>query len=263
MTAPVIHTVSEFIELTFSTEFSVGLADAPVRPWYLGQASEGDNILPPLYRSNIDPALERELLREFRMRAAEFIPPGGVPDEMWPILGHQQGLPTRIQEWYGNPLAALFFAVESMSANNGQVWVFNPWYFNEVASRLAMIPLTNSAPFRDEYCVKLDDPNASPAPAAEAPMCFKPFRNIRPQSQMDAYFVVHGHSNVPLNELRLFLRRPETYLKQIIVAGESKKHLRKELHLLGVNHATLMPGGGSVAKAVSYAMSRDFLETDI
>ncbi len=263
MAAPIIHTVSEFIELTFSTEFSVGLEDAPVRPWYLGQPSEDDNILPPLYRNNIDPALERELLREFRMRAAEFIPPGGVPDEMWPILGHQQGLPTRIQEWCGNALAALFLAVESMSASNGQVWVFNPWYFNEVASRMAMIPMTDSPPFREDYCVVLDDPNASPVPAAEAPMCFKPFRNIRPQSQMDVYFVVHGNSTVPLNEFRVFLRRPEAYLKRIIIAGESKKHLRKELHLLGVNHATLMPAPGSVAKSVAYAMSNDFLETDI
>jgi len=263
MAPPVIHTVSEFIELTFSTEFSVGLEDAPVRPWYLGQASEDDSILPPLYRSTIDPALERELLREFRMRASEFHPAAGVPDELWPLLGHQNGLPTRIQEWCGNALAALFLAVESMSATNGQVWVFNPWYFNEVACRTAMLPETASAIFRDDYCVKLNDPNASPVPVAEAPMCFKPFRNIRPQSQMDVYFVVHGHSNVPLNEFRLFLRRPEAYLKRIIVAGESKKHLRKELHLLGVNHATLMPGGGSVAKAAAYAMSRDFLETDI
>jgi len=263
MTAPVIHTVSEFVELTFSSAYSVGLEDAPVRPWYHGQASEDDDILPPLYRQNIDPALERELLREFRMRAAEFIPPAGVPDEMWPILAHQQGLPTRIQEWCANPLAALFFAVETMSANNGQVWVFNPWYFNEVSARVAMLPMTNSPHFRDEYCVKLDDPNAPTEPAAEAPMCFKPFRNIRPQSQMDVYFVVHGHSNVPLNEFRVFLRRPEAYLKRIIIAGESKKHLRKELHLLGFNHATLMPGGGSVAKSVAYALSRDYLETDI
>jgi len=263
MALPVIHTVSEFIELTFSTEFSVGLEDAPVRPWYLGQASEDDKILPPLYRSGIDPALERELLREFRMRAAEFHPPAGVPDEFWPILGHQNGLPTRIQEWCGSALAALFFAVESMSAANGQVWIFNPWSFNEATSRMAILPATNHAVFRDEYCIHLDDPNASTVPAAEAPMCFKPFRNIRPQSQMDVYFVVHGYSNVPLDEFRPFLRRPETYLKRIIVAGESKKHLRKELHLLGINHATLIPGGGSVAKAVAYAMSRDFLETDI
>jgi hypothetical protein len=263
MAPPIVHTVSEFIELTFSAAFSVGLEDAPVRPWYLGQASEGDSILPPLYRSSIEPALERELLREFRMRAAEFIPPGGVPDELWPILGHQQGLPTRIQEWYGNPLTALFFAVESMSANDGQVWVFNPWYFNEVTARLAMIPMTNSPLFRDEYCIVLDDPNAAPAPSAEAPMCFKPFRNIRPQGQMDTYFIVHGHSSVPLNEFRLFLRRPDTYLKRIIIAGESKSHLRKELHLLGVNHATLVPGAGSVAKAAAYALSRDFLETEI
>jgi len=263
MAAPVIHTVSEFIELTFAEEFSVGLHGAPVRPWYLGQASDDDVILPSLYRSGIEPVLEREVLREFRMRASEFHPAVGVPDELWPLIGHQNGLPTRITEWCGNPLAALFLAVESMSPANGQVWVFNPWYFNEVTARLAVLPMTSSDLFRDEYCVKLNDPDASPVPAAEAPMCFKPFRNIRQQSQLDAYFVVHGHSTVPLDEFRLFLRRPQTYLKKIIVAGESKKHLRKELHLLGVNHATLFPGGGSVARSVAYALSRDFLETDI
>jgi len=263
MAAPVIHTVSEFIEVTFDEEFAVGLHEAPVRPWYLGQASDDDAILPPLYRSSIDPVLEREVLREFRMRAAEFHPPAGVPDEMWPLIGHQNGLPTRILEWSGNPLAALFLAVETLSPANGQVWVFNPWYFNEVTARLSILPMTSSDLFRDEYCVKLNDPDASPVPAAEAPMCFKPFRNVRPQSQFDAYFMVHGHATVPLDEFRLFLRRPQTYLKKIIVAGESKKHLRKELHLLGVNHASLMPGGGSVAKSVAYSLSREFLETDL
>jgi hypothetical protein len=263
MSPPVIHTVSEFIELTFASEFAVGLEAAPVRPWYLGQASEDDNILPSFYRSKIDPVLEREVLREFRMRASEFHPAAGVPDEFWPLLGHQNGLPTRITEWCGNPLAALFLAVETMSAANGQVWIFNPWYFNEVTARISVLPMTSSDLFREDYCVKLDDPDAPTVPAAEAPMCFKPYRNIRPHNQIDAYFTVHGHSNVPLNEFRLFMRRPATYLRRVIVAAESKKHLRKELHLLGVNHATLFPGAPSVAKYVAYALSSDFLETDL
>jgi hypothetical protein len=54
---PIIHSVTEFIELTFTKEFSVGLGDTPVRPWYLGQASASDNIMPPLYRANIEPRI--------------------------------------------------------------------------------------------------------------------------------------------------------------------------------------------------------------
>jgi hypothetical protein len=197
------------------------------------------------------------------MRASEFHPAQGVPDEVWPLLGHQNGLPLRLQEWTGNPLVALFLAVESMAASEGQVWIFNPWYYNELTSGIALVPMTAGDIFREKYVVKLNDPDAPEIPAAEAPMAFKAFRNIRPHIHQDVYFTCHGHLKEPLNELRFFLRKPKTYVQRIIIAGPAKKIIMKELHLIGMNRANLFPGAPSIARTVSYAMSRDFLETDI
>ena len=58
-------------------------------------------------------------------------------------------MPTRILEWQGNPLAALFFAVESMASDkHGKVWIFNPWTFNEGSTGIGHVPMSDSEYFQ-------------------------------------------------------------------------------------------------------------------
>lgn len=261
---PVVHAVAEFIELTFAPDYGVGLENTPVRPWYLGQPSETDKLLPPLYKMGIDAKLERELLREFRMRISEFSDANGVPDDRWPLIGHQNGLPTRILEWSGNPLVALFHAVESMAADkHGQVWIFNPWRFNELSAGIEYMPMVSSDFFKNDYVVKLDDPKADEVPSAETPMAFRPYRNVRPQNTQDVYFTVHGYKQEPLEEIKFFMHKSKEYLRKVLVHGDSKKAIMKELHLLGITRANLFPGIPSLARTLAYSYSADFLYTDL
>lgn len=261
---PIIHSVVEFIEMTFMREFSVGLEGKPVRPWYLGQPSEGDKLLPPLYRMGIEATLERELLREFRMRVSEFNPANGVPDDQWPLIGHQNGLPTRILEWTGNPLVALFHAVESMATDrHGQVWIFNPWQFNELSAKIQYVPMVSSDLFKEQYVVNLNDPEASPVPAAEAPLAFRPYRNVRPQNTRDIYYTVFGSRNEPLDQMKFFLHGKKSYIRKILIHGDSKKAIMKELHLLGITQVNLFPGAPSLARTLAYSFSSNYLDTEI
>ena len=97
----------------------------------MGQPDFNGGLVPAFYKSGIRPEHEREVLRDWRQMSAEFAATGGLSD--WQLLmnAHAAGVPTRIIEWSANPLVALFMAVESMGADDGRVWVLNPWIMNE------------------------------------------------------------------------------------------------------------------------------------
>jgi hypothetical protein len=258
-----IRSLSEYIETLKMPAYLLGLAGAPVTPWYLGQADATGKLLPTLYKGNANAELEREMLREFRMLAAEFIAPKGVTDREWLMHGHQNGLPSRIIEWQGNAQAALFLAVETMdAAKHGRVWVFNPWAYNGIANDLAYVPMIDEA-YADPYVVKVSDPEASGGPKAELPMAFRPYRNVRNYNTQNIFITIHGNIREPLDGLRFPGAILGPYLTFVLIDGTRKKAIMKELHLAGVTRASLFPGVASVAKVVAYRYSKDYVISDV
>lgn len=258
----VVKGLAEYIELLKTPAYLLGLAGAPVTPWYLGQGDATSKLVPSLYKGSVNAELEREMLREFRMLAAEFIAPKGVTDREWLMHGHQNGLPSRIIEWQGNALAALFLAVEGMdSAKHGRVWVFNPWAYNGTANDLAYVPMIDEA-YADPYVVKVSDPEATGGPKAELPMAFRPYRNVRAYNTQNVFITIHGSVREPLDALRFPSSTMGPYLTFVLIDGTRKKAIMKELHLAGVTRASLFPGAGSVAKVVAYRYSKDYVISD-
>jgi hypothetical protein len=259
----IIRRLSEYVEAIRKPPFLLGLHGQPRTPWYLGQASASGTLLPSFYAAGTAPSLEREILRDFRVMAAEFIPPLLVQDDSWLIHAHQNGLPTRILDWYGNPLAALYFAVESMAADkHGKVWILNPWTFNEGSAGIGHIPMADSAYFL-KYVVSLSNPDALLYPEAETPMAFRPYRNIRPYSTQGIYWTVHGSYSDPIEAQRFFLRKPESFLTFLLIDGEQKKAIMKELYEINVTRATLFPGLTNIVRTLGYRYSKDYVTTEI
>jgi hypothetical protein len=259
----IVGSLADYIKTLKAPAFLLGLDGAPVTPWYLGQPDPGGKLLPALYRGSINPELEREMLREFRMLAAEFIPPKGVLDREWLVQAHQNGLPSRIIEWQANALAALFLAVESMDvASYGRVWIFNPWAFNDAGSGLPYVPMIDE-PFIDKYVVKLSDPQAKPMPEAEPPMAFRPYRNLRNYNLQNTFFTIHGNDREPLEAMRFVARKNGIFLTYVLIDGAQKKAIMKDLYSVGVTRAALFPGAASVAKTLAYRFSKDYASTDI
>ena len=259
----IVGSLADYIKTLKSPVFQLGLAGAPVTPWYLGQPDPAGKLLPALYRGSINPELEREILREFRMLAAEFIAPKGVTDREWLVHAHQNGLPARIIEWQANSLAALFLAVESMDASkHGRVWIFNPWAFNDASAGLPYVPMIDE-PYIEKYVVKLSDPDAKMFPEAEAPMAFRPYRNLRTYNLQNTFFTIHGNDREPLEAMRFFARKTGIVLTYILIEGAAKKAIMKELYGIGVTRASLFPGVGSIAKTLAYRYSKDYASTEI
>jgi hypothetical protein len=259
----IIRRLSEFVEAIRKPPFLLGLHGQPTTPWYLGQPNANGSLLPAFYTAGTTPSLEREILRDFRVLAAEFIPPTGVPDQAWLVHAHQNGMPTRILEWQGNPLAALFLAVESMAQDkHGKVWIFNPWIFNEGSAGISHVPMTDTEYFL-KYVVQLSNPDALLYPEAEYPMAFRPYRNIRPYSTQGVYWTVHGSHADPIETQRFFLRKTESFLTFLLIEGEQKKAILKELYEINVTRASLFPGLASVVKTLGYRYSKDYVTTEI
>lgn len=96
---------------------------------YRGQAGDWE-LLPRLFRDrNKDPkgypALESSLIQEFKARSYYLLP--SVPTGRFDIrsLAQHYGLPTRLLDWTGNPLIALYFAIENAETPKPLVWVYN------------------------------------------------------------------------------------------------------------------------------------------
>lgn len=259
----IVGSLADYIRTLKAPAFLLGLHGAPVTPWYLGQPDPTGKLMPALYRGSINPELEREILREFRMLVAEFIPPKGVLDREWLVLAHQNGLPTRIIEWQANALAALFLAVESMDVTtHGRVWIFNPWAFNDAASKLPYVPMIDE-PFVDKYVVKLSEPETKLLPEAEPPMAFRPYRNLRTYNLQNTFFTIHGNDREPLEAMRFVTRKAGIFLTYVLIDGTQKKEIMKDLYSIGVTRAALFPSAASAAKTLAYRFSKDYASTDI
>ena len=259
----IIRSVSEFIDAVKARPFLFDLGTSPVTPWYLGQADPLGTLLPGWYKFGLNPELEREILRDFRMQAAEFIAPKGVTDWEWLVHAHQNGVPTRIIEWTSNPLVALFQAVESMSnAAHGKVWVFNPWLFNEMTAGIGYVPMIDSEPAQS-YIVNLHDPKAFTIPFAEWPLALRPFRNIRPYNTQGVYYTVHGYKAEPLETYRPLLKKSSTFITFLLIDAERKKSIMKELYIMGVTRSALFPGLSGLVRTLTYRYSKDYVLTEL
>jgi len=260
----IVRSLSEFVEAIKARPFLLDLGTSRVAPWYLGQADPGGSLLPGLYKSGLNPELEREILRDFRMQAAEFIPPKGVTDWEWLVNAHQNGIPTRIIEWVANPLAALFQAVESMStAAHGKVWIFNPWLFNELTAGPGYVPMIDDLEHGKKYLVELTNPASFTLPLAELPMAFRPFRNNRPYNTQGVYYTIHGYKADPIDTYKPYLTKTSAFLAFMLIDADRKKSILKELHEVNITRASIFPGLTSLARTLTYRYSKDYMMTEI
>ena len=69
---------------------------------------------------------ERQLLQRFRRRAYPFVGRTLKAGEAI-FLARHHGLPTRLLDWTGNALCALYFACEANPEHNGLIWALARW----------------------------------------------------------------------------------------------------------------------------------------
>jgi hypothetical protein len=253
-----IASVAAYLAAVADPKNKLGLHATPATPWYLGQPDLKGDLLPAFYKSGIRPEHEREVLRDWRQMSAEYASTAGLAEWQLLISAHMAGIPSRVMEWTGNPLVALFTAVESLGAEDGRVWVLNPWIMNEHTSDLLFVPQVDS-PYFKKYAVKVDALEAPALPEAAPPMAFRPTRTSRAYNAQNIYWTVHGKDATPLEKLAAFMKRADLFITAIPIEAAAKRALLKDLHDIGVTRANLSPGASSLAKTLAYRYSKNYL----
>jgi len=165
--------------------------------------------------------IERKMLDRFRRESVAVLP-GARELTSWELLSiaAHRGMPTRLLDWTGNALAALWFAVSSDPPDNedrGVVWV-----------------------------VKLTQGNVKTPAASDdvfAPKhthFFQPFHSDQRIVAQSGWFSVYRHNRtefLPLEKLERF--RPN--LQRMIIPRDDFPAIRKELRQLGIGQASMFP----------------------
>ena len=181
-------------------------------------------MLPKIARLKLKSGLslletEKSMLEEFQLQAPSLV--GVLPqsDWEWLSLAQHHGMATRLLDWTGNPLAALWFAVRKppLDKKHGVVWVFDP--------------------HEDDY-VK-PEPGSSPFVGARTRV-FAPKHIARRIIAQSGWFTVHKYAEkkgfIPLERHFRYIHK----LAKLVIPHEHFAGVRYDLSQCGVNPASML-----------------------
>jgi hypothetical protein len=210
-----------------------------IRPWFRGEPSVDQPLLPKLYR-RLSPYPENELLQHFRRMAALRHSGVGVDrssTDQWLYLARHAGLPTRLLDWTESALTALFFAVQHRVP--ALVWMLQPCALN-FASGIEGFELPWHPPTVTAAAIRAawqcdQDTNQPQLPVAIYPT------HIHPRLQVQqSCFTVHGRKKRSLRDLM----REEGwghFIRPIQIDPNYHRTIAQQLRILGVSQSSLFP----------------------
>ena len=199
------------------------------KPLFRGHADETWSLVPRLGRvapprGSTLRETESRMFLEFKRRAIPHFVQRPSSDWEWLAIAQHNGLPTRLLDWTGNPLAALWFAVNQDVGKRGRggVWILHA--------------------FEDDYVDSLPNGRgASPFGIAEGTRVFRPEHSSPRITAQDGWFTLHHLRNenrfIPLEGHARYHKR----LSYVAVPATRFAKLRAELDRCGVHSAALFP----------------------
>lgn len=230
--------------------------------WYRGQGGYDWSLVPSLYRGRVDPKHEREIVRDFRLRASTYLEPGRMPTEYleWLFVMQHHGLPTRLLDWSESHLVGLYFAVlDHANTGDAAVWVLDPWDLNYASQRIKTVPTMTHSRLRG-YVPAEDGEEVVREIEAEKPLALRAVRGTRRIIAQSGTFTIHGSGRGGIETLAG--TRPKVELCRIRIDGGCKLKLLQELYFAGVSHAVLFPDLDGLSRDVAFRYSMDFLGHD-
>ena len=222
-----IDSVHDFLAIASKSFFS----EARGRWVFRGHADLNWKLVPSvgreLHTSKNRKKYETSLFDIFRREASGYLPQVPNTDWEWLSLAQHHGLPTRLLDWSHNPLAALFFAVESELPTPGELIALH-------AATKASRAVRSNSPFNITEPVKFY-PNIVT-------------QRIRAQ---EGLFTV---SSVPESDLSDELR-PDWEIQRFEIPAESKPNIKYELFRMGVHSSTLFPDIDGLASRLKWQHS--------
>lgn len=189
---------------------------------YRGQSSKNP-LLPSISRKGNAANTtnnERKVLEEFKRRSYQLINNTFSNDWEWLIFAQHYGLKTRLLDWTGNPLTALWFACVSEKKINEDSYVYRLW--------------TDTT---DLVNTTLDDPFS-----IQETKILRPALNSQRIVAQDGWFTAHAYSESEKKFIEL--EHDESLsnnIIEIVIPANLKEELLGTLSRMGINSRSIFP----------------------
>jgi hypothetical protein len=211
--------------------------------WYRGHANSEWKLNSSIYRISKNQnrvfTYEKNIYNDFLNLGSEFC--DFNENKGWNTLFLMQhyGMDTRLLDWTGSFLTALYFANMGRKNDLGEVkegciWILNPFKMNESTHKrnsffsLDLLP-DDLKVYEDIFTNKNDNIKS---------IAIVPRRNNNRIKMQDGYFTIQGTKNIPLEEE---LNQTDA-LEKIILPPETYEESMNYLRLNGMNYYSLFGG---------------------
>ncbi len=214
------------------------------RLWFRGQADKTYGLKPGVFRNDfihesdknksiplnqLILLKERHLFKEFKRRSAGLIP-SNIDDIDLYFLQQHYGMPTRLLDWSSNLLVALFFAVQKYDEKDGLVFILDSYKLsnNENYGN----PSKNNPDLKDSIKIIAEWDDKFKFPKYTFPVSAHYFDSRMLFQRAGFTFHVEQCNDLQCNDLLGHKNKP---INQICIEGQSKKIIRNELQLMGID----------------------------
>lgn len=252
-----VDSISNYLKAVENICKDWGTLGSTTLPWFRGQSDSKWNLVPSLYRDRINKDYEREINRDFKLRASaylDFVPQNTLE---WLFIMQHFGLPTRLLDWTESSLVALYFAVcDCHLKRDAAIWILEPWSLNIATINIQTVPTADSPLIRNHI---LEDNLIRVHRKVDAsfPIAIRPVRNTQRIIMQKGTFTLHGKEDIGLEEI--FKQNSKIKLQKIVIDGHKRKVMLKQLYMAGISDSLLYPDLDGLVQDITYRYSKDFL----
>jgi hypothetical protein len=211
--------------------------------------------------------IEGNLKAEFLRNSMMFLNQNRIENNCWNnyFLMQHYGLSTRLLDWTESALVAIYFAVkDDNKKDDAKIWILDPHKLNKttynnytginINSTMIYFPQGSKKEnlfdeegklVIDEFCRKYLEMDFDSDKKA-FPLAIYPYLFDERMKVQKSCFTIFG------NEINGLLNNPEKdkFLRSIVIDGNKKSEIKKELRWLGISEESVYPGLNSNCKSI-------------